>query len=112
MMASSSAGREDPRVQRTKRSLRHAMASLVHEKPFEAIAVKEILARAAVGRSAFYAHFRDKDDLLVSAMRETLWSCGRSAPAANPADYLLRFSRPLLDWPDRQHIRPSSESPG
>ena len=63
---------EDRRVRRTKGLLRGALASLVHEKPYDAIAVKEILARADVGRSAFYAHFGDKDALLDSAIRETL----------------------------------------
>jgi AcrR family transcriptional regulator len=101
---SPSTPREDRRVQRTKRSLHRAMASLVHEKPLGAIAVKEILARAAVGRSAFYAHFRDKDDLLISAIRETLRSSERRASSANATEYLLRFSRPLLDHIDRAEL--------
>ena len=37
---------EDRRVQRTKGRLRGAIASLIHEKAYGAIAVKEILARA------------------------------------------------------------------
>lgn len=73
------------------------MASLIHEKPFAAIAVKEIVARADVGRSAFYAHFHDKEDLLTSAVRETLRASARAGQGTTAAEQLLRFSRPLLD---------------
>src|SRR5436190_11656675 len=45
----------DARVRRTQRRLRDAIVSLIHEKSYSAIAVKEILMRADVGRSAFYA---------------------------------------------------------
>ena len=46
--------------------------SLLHEKDYDAIVVKEILDRADVGRSTFYTHFRDKDDLLASGIHEML----------------------------------------
>ena len=69
----------DRRVQRTRGLLRGALASLIHEKAYDAIAVKEILARANVGRSTFYAHFRDKDELLDSGINEML----RASPAVS-----------------------------
>jgi AcrR family transcriptional regulator len=56
----------DARVLRTHYSLADALVALMHEKPFDAITVQEVLDRAAVGRSTFYAHFRDKDDLFLS----------------------------------------------
>ena len=55
-------GPGDRRVRRTRGRLRAALGSLLHERPYEDIAVKQILARADVGRSTFYAHFDDKDD--------------------------------------------------
>ena len=58
--------RPDARVLRTHGSLADALVALMHEKPFEAITVQEVLDRAAVGRSTFYTHFRDKDDLFLS----------------------------------------------
>jgi AcrR family transcriptional regulator len=97
-------GGEDRRVRRTKRRLRDALATLVHEKPLHAVAVKEILARADVGRSTFYAHFRDKEALLASAIRHTLGAGeadGPSRPAAS-ADDLLRFSLPLFEHVERR----------
>src|SRR5215470_5181989 len=62
----------DRRVQKTQDLLRNALVSLLAQKPYDAIVVKEILDRANVGRSTFYMHFRDKDDLLVSGIHEML----------------------------------------
>ena len=61
----------DRRIQKTKNLLHQALGSLIREKPYDAIVVKEILDRANVGRSTFYTHFRDKDELLVKAQSMT-----------------------------------------
>ena len=63
---------KDRRVQKTERLLRDALGSLIHEKSYDSIPVKEILQRANVGRSAFYTHFSDKDALLVAGIRQML----------------------------------------
>jgi AcrR family transcriptional regulator len=63
---------KDRRVQKTERLLRDAIGSLIHEKRYDSIAVREILQRANVGRSAFYAHFSNKDALLATAIEQTL----------------------------------------
>jgi AcrR family transcriptional regulator len=62
----------DRRVQKTRELLRKALVSLIAEKSYDSIVIKEILDRANVGRSTFYMHFRDKDDLLVSGIHEML----------------------------------------
>ena len=93
---------EDRRVRRTKGRLRGAIASLIHEKAYDAIAVKEILARADVGRSAFYTHFRDKDALLVSALRESIRTTPLAGmPQRDPADVVLAFSLPFFQHVER-----------
>lgn len=56
----------DARVRRTRDALGDALIALMQEKPFDAITVQDVLDRARVGRSTFYAHFSDKDDLLMS----------------------------------------------
>jgi len=43
--------------------------SLILEKKYESITVQEILDRADVGRSTFYMHFQDKDELLFSGFQ-------------------------------------------
>jgi AcrR family transcriptional regulator len=60
----------DARVLRTHGSLADALIALMHEKPFDSITVQEVLDRAAVGRSTFYAHFRGKDDLFLSEIEQ------------------------------------------
>jgi AcrR family transcriptional regulator len=71
-------------VQRTKSSLHNALIGLAREKPYPSIAVKEILDRANVGRSTFYPHFRDKDDLLESGIHEGADSNGSHRAATSP----------------------------
>lgn len=56
----------DRRIQRTQQMLRQALISLILEKGYDAITVQDILDRANMGRSTFYAHFHDKEDLLLS----------------------------------------------
>jgi AcrR family transcriptional regulator len=60
------ARREDRRVHRTRELLRGALFSLIQEKGFEALSVQDIIDRANVGRATFYAHFDNKEDLLLS----------------------------------------------
>jgi AcrR family transcriptional regulator len=60
--------RDDRRVQRTQQLLRTALVSLIEDKGFEALTVQDIIDRANVGRATFYAHFDNKEDLLVSGL--------------------------------------------
>ena len=56
----------DRRVRRTRQLLRDALMELTLERGYDRVTVQDILDKADVGRSTFYAHYRDKDDLLVS----------------------------------------------
>jgi AcrR family transcriptional regulator len=56
----------DRRIQRTKQLLSEALMALVIEKGYEAVTVQDIIDRANVGRSTFYAHFENKEQLLFN----------------------------------------------
>ena len=56
----------DRRATRTRRSLSDALVELILEKPYDAITVQNVIDRADVGRSTFYSHYRDKEDLFLS----------------------------------------------
>ncbi len=62
--------RVDPRVTRTRKLIRDALASLLADKNFESITVQDIAGRATVNRATFYAHFTDKFALLDAMIRE------------------------------------------
>jgi len=102
---------KDRRVQKTQTLLRQALLSLLAEKPYDAIVVKEILDRANVGRSTFYMHFRDKDDLLITGIDDMIGAVESPTPVSSgkPYNALLWFSLPVFEhhhrhahaWGDR-----------
>lgn len=51
---------------RTKRALGVALVELMVAEEFDAITVQRVIDKAKVGRTTFYAHFRNTDDLLLS----------------------------------------------
>jgi AcrR family transcriptional regulator len=53
----------DERIRRTHERLGKALVQLIQEKPIDEVTVQEVLDRSSVGRSTFYLHFRDKNDL-------------------------------------------------
>ena len=78
---------EDRRAVRTRRAILSAFVALVQERRYNAIRVNEIIEKADVGRSTFYAHFRNKDDLLRQSMRGLLGAIADAAlPGANDAN--------------------------
>lgn len=62
----------DQRVRRTRNRLGNALVALIQEKPIDEVTVQQVLDRAGVGRSTFYLHYRDKDDLFLSELEEGL----------------------------------------
>jgi AcrR family transcriptional regulator len=101
----------DPRAARTRTRLGMAFIQLIHEKPIEDVTVQDVLDRAFIGRSTFYLHFRDKNDLLLSQLEmfceiqssvlvESKEKSLRVMPVAEMFEHIakqVRFYRILVD---------------
>lgn len=85
----------DRRIQRTRQILQEALIELILKKGFDAVTVQDIIDHANVGRSTFYAHFRDKEDLLLSGfehLRAQLEEHLMSESVANDSRWALNLS--------------------
>jgi AcrR family transcriptional regulator len=60
----------DRRVRRTRAAIINALTDLIIEKGYESVTVSDIIERADVGRSTFYAHFTDKRDVFDDTIAE------------------------------------------
>lgn len=60
----------DRRVRRTRTALHTALVTLLATRSYDDLTVADICDAADVGRSAFYAHFKGKDDLLRSGFAQ------------------------------------------
>jgi AcrR family transcriptional regulator len=76
----------DLRIRRTRSLLSNALVALMQEKSIDKITVQEVLDRATVGRSTFYLHYRDKDDLFLCVLEDGLemWSTSLLRKQENP----------------------------
>lgn len=83
----------DRRSQRTYHLVSSAFAELVVEKPYDEILVQDILDRAGIGRTTFYAHYFDKEDLLHTIVEQEL----------------ERLTRQIAHAAARQRVMPSLE---
>ena len=98
----------DRRALRTRQSLHRALIQLILERDYDDITVGDITEAANVGRSTFYAHFTDKDDLLRSGaghLRAMLVHEHGSAVAGEdrPERRPLGFSRFMTAHLKEQH---------
>lgn len=85
--------KQDRRSQRTRQLVTSAMMDLLAEKRYEEITVQDILDRAGIGRSTFYSHYFDKEDVHTSILEEMI----------------ERMRRQLSEKPAGQEIVPSLE---
>ncbi len=62
----------DRRIQRTRPLLQEALFHLIIERGYERITIADITERANLGRTTFYLHYRDKEDLLQESIKALL----------------------------------------
>lgn len=64
--------KEDPRVRKTRRLLHDALVSLILEKDYASVSIKEITKRADVAYITFFRHFESIDNLLMEVLEDGL----------------------------------------
>jgi AcrR family transcriptional regulator len=106
----------DARVRRTRDQLGQALIALIVEKPINDVTVQDVLDRSGVGRSTFYLHYRDKDDLLVSQLEMFLEymstvlcvrndKSNRVAPVAEMFDHIGNQNKLYRVLSDSGHLK-------
>ncbi len=97
------AERIDPRVARTKTELKAALMDLMEKRRWEKIRVQDILDQTGISRSAFYAHYGNKYDLLMEGTPTLAIPYDAGEPNFLPliehVDEAADFMRPLLSQP-------------
>ena len=66
------ANKTDPRVIKTRNSLRKALVYLMRREKLEDISVQKITETANITRGTFYLHYKDKQDFIQSAIQEII----------------------------------------
>ena len=96
------AGREDLRVQKTKKALSEAFISLLSEKTFEEITVNELCDAAGVRRATFYKHYSDKFGFFTAYVRslrgrfdDNIWKLGDPAPSK---EYYVAYGKRIISF--------------
>lgn len=92
--------KDDRRSQRTRQALHQALFALMREKRYDAITVQDIIDRANVGRSTFYAHFVDKEDLARTNIEQVLDGLIQSSAPGAPGERGLIATAALFE-----HVR-------
>ncbi len=64
--------KQDRRSQRTRHMVTSAMLELLFERHYDTITIQNILDRAGIGRSTFYTHYFDKEDVLTGIAEQML----------------------------------------
>jgi AcrR family transcriptional regulator len=83
--------------------LNDAFLDLIIEKGYDAITVQDLIDRANVGRTTFYSHFQDKEQLLINSInriRELIVPIGTSRVIEGNSVYPFHFSLAII-----QHVQ-------
>lgn len=89
----------DRRIARTRQSLHRSLNTLILEKGYGATTIQDIVTRANVGRSTFYAHHGSKEGLLLHGLHHLQDALLSQPPPASGESKppLLGFSRVFFE---------------
>lgn len=96
------------RVSGTEAAIIDAFIGLALERRYDAIRVADLIARAGIGKSTFYEHFRGKDAVLLAAMQPILLALATAASGRAARSYIRSVVEHL--WERRSVGRPIMDS--
>ncbi|WP_227394908.1 TetR/AcrR family transcriptional regulator [Jeotgalibacillus aurantiacus] len=103
--------KQDLRVKKTKKAIHDALITLVKEKDFSRISVRDLCETAEINRGTFYLHYLDKFDLLEQLQQELLdrlWQIvtirltEKMHQLSSKPDILLLFATELFTYVDQE----------
>lgn len=96
---------------RSRKMIRNAFYELLKEKPFDKITVTDIVKRADINRSTFYAHFPDVRGVIEEIQEEILDYTQKFMEEidfrdfySNPKPYLQKIVKPVEDNNDLYRV--------
>jgi AcrR family transcriptional regulator len=95
--------KEDRRMARSRKALSDAFVSLLTERPYAKISIRAIVERANVGRSTFYEHFENKEQLMLwghDHLKELILGDAGPGPSGAPRLRFLGLYRHLAESGD------------
>lgn len=87
----------DRRQIKTREAIRSAFVELLFEKDFRAVTMAGVAARANVGRSTLYEHFRTKTDLLSDSMARPMGALASAISARDVPAHLAWWLQHLRE---------------
>ena len=69
---SQKAGSNNRQVQRTRTWIFEALMLLLDEKPYGKIGISDLAKKAGIARQTFYRNYRDKDDIVLEYLMNTI----------------------------------------
>ena len=94
-----SMNRQQRRTAQMRADFLEAAIQLILEKGYDAVTVTEIADKADYGRSTFYLHFKDKEDLVWHMLREAMNSLDERIQES-----VGHLPTPLREWRSWQMI--------
>jgi AcrR family transcriptional regulator len=91
---------EDRRVVRTRTALHQALMDLIAEREYDDITVGDVIGRAGVGRSTFYQHYQNKDEVFRAIVMGGMEACADAAIGGERLAYLSDWLQ--IFWDNRR----------
>jgi len=105
-MGTQGKNRQQRRRLRTQQKLKEATVGLLLERGYDVISIQDITDRADLGRSTFYIHYKDKEDIVWMIIKENLDEADRKARKAfrirPPTNMILFAYRNMFNHADEK----------